>query len=149
MRTHLLVRLVAVALCALPCARPEALAQSPANSRSSVAPEADRGIPDSVMRRAVTEHFPGALAGAMGVRPFVWILADSNDKVLRTAIGRDGLVRDPAGKESLTWGAAARMLPGMPQSARPGDLLDLSFLHADTISVGVAWVRLKAGLQQR
>jgi hypothetical protein len=141
MPTHLSARLVSFALCALIVARPGALAQSASNAQSE--------IPDSVLRRAVTEHFPGALTGTMGAQPFVWILADSNNRVLRVASGREGLVHDGSGKESLTWGAAARMLPGMPRSAHPGDLLQWGFVSADTVKVGVAWVRLKAGLSQR
>jgi hypothetical protein len=85
----------------------------------------------------------------MGAEPFVWILADSEDRVLRSATGREGLRRDAAGRETIDWESAARMLPGMPRSARPGDLLGLSRVPLGADSVSVVWVRINAGLPDR
>jgi hypothetical protein len=141
---------VPAALCALVLAGRTAVAQPPSASRAAPAVAgAASEVPDSVIRRAVAEHFPTALSGAMGPRPFLWILADGQDRVLRSASGRDGLSRRPTGEEALDWGAAARKLPGMPRAARPGDLLQLGFLAAGADTVAVAWVRLQAGLSGR
>jgi hypothetical protein len=96
------------------------------------------------MRRVVAERHPGALAGGLGARPFVWVLADGQDRVIRSATGRDGLRRN-----GVTWGAAMRMLPGMPPSASEGDMLQLGRLAAGADTVSVVWVRLAAGLPGR
>jgi hypothetical protein len=119
-----------------------------AQAQRTRAPEA-QAVPDSVMRRVVARHLPGALTGAMGARPFVWILVDGRGEVLRTATGRDGLLRNALGGEWLDWAAAARKLPGMPQSMRPGDLLQLGLLPAGGDTVGVAWVRWQRGTRAR
>jgi len=50
-------------------------------------------VPDSILRRAVLTFYPAALTGRMGPHPFLWFLADSNGRVVRTATGRDGLSR--------------------------------------------------------
>ena len=50
-------------------------------------------VPDSIIRRAIVTHYPGALSGAMGPRPFLWFLADSKGAVIRTATGRNALSR--------------------------------------------------------
>jgi hypothetical protein len=154
MPARLLIVRMSAAFCVLAVAGEVAHGQSASTDRAAAAviPQAvmpQPGVSDSVMRRVVAERFPGAFTGAMGARPFVWILADGEDRVLRTASGRDGLSRSPAGQEGLEWAGAARKLEGMPRSARPGDILQLGRVAAGADTVMVAWVRLQAGLPSR
>ena len=97
-------------------------------------------VPDSVLHRAVAQYFPAALTGGMGKRPAVWFAADSTNRVLQVADGRDDIVR------GLTWDIAASKLPGVPRSASPGDVLQWGKVGLPNDTVDVIWVRLYAGL---
>jgi hypothetical protein len=81
------------------------------------------GFPTAAaLRTLVGRHFPQALAGTMGPKPFVWLALDATGQVTDTAIGPAGLaVRsphapdwryDPANVERVAAGAttAARQL---------------------------------------
>lgn len=50
-------------------------------------------VPDSVLKQAVSTYYPSALTGGMGAHPFLWFLADSQFRVVRTTTGRDHLSR--------------------------------------------------------
>ena len=102
-------------------------------------------LPERTLLRGVAASNPAALAGALGARPMVWILADARDSVLRSATGRDRLAHDSTGAEVVTWSIAADMLPGMPASASPGDLLKWGHIAVGDDTVNVVWVRLASG----
>ena len=106
-------------------------------------------LADSVVRQAVAKHFPGALAGRLGHHPYLWFAADSADTVLRSASGRSGLRAEMGHVNLVTWEGAASMLSGVPASAHPGDELYFKLLSASRDTIGVVWVRLRAGLPPR
>ncbi len=61
----------------------------PSDSTGFPAPAALRGL--------VAQHFPQALTGAMGPKPFVWFALDAQGRVTNTATGPAGLASQPLG----------------------------------------------------
>jgi len=118
-----------------------------------------RALEDSVVREAVAKHFPRALTGELGHHPYLWFAADRDDRVLRAAEGRQGLLtltvsggnRPPTTQlgNLVTWEGAAGMLAGLPASAQPGDGLFRKQLRVAGDTIDVVWVRLQAGLSPR
>jgi hypothetical protein len=101
-------------------------------------------IADTTVRRGVAERFPDALRGGMGRRPFLWILADAQDRVLGTATGRQGLSRNKFGQEGLDWEAARRKFPEqLPPAMTRDDRAQwnaVAIAGADTAQV--IWIRV-------
>jgi hypothetical protein len=133
-------RMVASALVAIAFSTATVAAQTPAGP--GVAPR-EGPVADTTLRRAVNEFFPKALTGGMGKRPLLWFAADSNNRVLTFASGRQGL------SDTLTWGTAADVLFGVPRSAQPGDILQWGHVIANRDTIDVIWVRLWRGVTIR
>jgi hypothetical protein len=111
-------------------------------------------VPSAAIRRAVERHYPGALTGGMGRRPYLWFVGDRTNRVLGFASGREGLGVDQLElrrrglpnltvRDAITWGSVVRMVPGTPLSAqRRGDLLQVATFPTGTDTVVVIWARL-------
>jgi hypothetical protein len=136
--------LLALAAAAVACVPPHATRQA-----TSMAPARVNPLPERTLLRGVAESNPAALAGGLGAHPMVWILADARDSVLGSATGRARIAHDSTGAELVTWSSAADMLPGMPASASPGDLLRWGRIAAGDDTVDVIWVRLASGTPVR
>jgi beta-lactamase regulating signal transducer with metallopeptidase domain len=111
-------------------------------------------VPSAVIRRAVETHYPTALTGGMGRRPYLWFVGDRTNRVLGFASGREGLGVDQLElrrrglpsqtlTDAITWGSVVRMVPGTPPSAqRRGDLLQVATFPIGADTVVVVWARL-------
>lgn len=127
-------------------------------------------VPDSLIRQAVMHYYPSALSGGMGPRPYLWFIIDADNRLLRTATGRDGLSRwsyaylrdsmpsylanltssqrlevEADGIQFLDAPAVARKFPALSQAGFDLNSLNLSTHTLPGTVVDVAWVQLPAG----
>jgi hypothetical protein len=133
-------------------------APSPVGAALSSLPDPPRIVEPTLaeLREAVARAAPDALTGAMGHRPYVWLVLDSAGRVARSATGGEGLltVREIVARAPAVRGAFA----DQPDSARVLDAegVDRTFpslrgvqLHsfgwtgvaAGADTVNVLWVR--------